>query len=104
MIKTKWYTVTGDVWELLSPCRFASLDRALLHSNWLSNKLLVDVRHFVVEMMAVTTDGSLLWQTPACDGEDATCIQRSLSLHFLLAISIMWLILYLSHMPWRTRL
>ena len=59
--------------------------------NWLSNKLLVDVWPFLVEMMAVTTDGSLLWQTPAYDGEDATCIQRSLSLHSLLAISIMWL-------------
>ena len=60
--------------------------------NWLSNKLLVDVWPFLVEMMAVTTDGSLLWQTPAYDGEDAACIQRSLSLHFLQAISIMWLI------------
>ena len=63
--------------------------------NWLSNKLLVDVWPFLVEMMAVTTDGSLLWQTPAYDGEDATCSQRSLSilsLHCLLAISIMWLI------------
>ena len=60
--------------------------------NWLSNKLLVDVWPFLVEMMAVTTDGSLLWQTPAYDSEDAACIQRSLSLHFLQAISIMWLI------------
>ena len=59
--------------------------------NWLSNTLLVDVWPCLAEMMAVTTDGSL-WHTPAYDGEDAAGIQQPLSLHFLLAISIMWLL------------
>eukprot|EP00435_Cladocopium_sp_Y103_P021157 s1446_g5.t1 len=58
--------------------------------NWLNNKLLVDVWPFLVEMMAVAADGSLLWQTPAYDGADANCVQRSLSWHCLLAVSIMW--------------
>ena len=79
--------MTG-AWELISQCRFVSLNRAWIDSatsglwmyglSWLRRWL--------------TTDGFLLWQTPTYDGEDVNCIQQSLLLHCLRAILIMWLL------------